>query len=451
MKIVIVGDGKVGYTLTEQLAREGHDIVVIDSSQQALQNSMNALDVIGIRGNGAALEVQMEAGVNRADLLIAVTSSDELNLLCCIVAKKIGARHTIARVRNPEYTKQLVLMKEEFGMSMFINPEFLAALEISRILRFPSASKIDSFAKGRVDLVEIKINENSPLDGYPLHTLYEKYKVKVLVCAVQRGERVFIPDGNFVLRSGDRISITASPAEIESFFRSIGIVSHKVRSVMIVGGGRITYYLARQLLELGIKVKIIEIDRERCDKLCEMLPDADIIHGDGTSEELLLEEGIENTDAFVALTDMDEENIILSMYAASKSEGKIVAKINRISFLEIIENSGIESVISPKYLTANQIIRYVRALRNSLGSKVETLYRIVNNKAEALEFKVGERARVIGKTLTQLELKENLLIACIVRKGRIIIPRGSDQIEHDDSVIVVTTNSSLRDLDDILK
>ncbi|MBC8535237.1 Trk system potassium transporter TrkA [Feifania hominis] len=451
MKIVIVGDGKVGYTLTEQLAKEGHDIVVIDSSQQALQNSMNSLDVIGIRGNGAALEVQMEAGVNRADLLIAVTSSDELNLLCCIVAKKIGARHTIARVRNPEYTKQLVLMKEEFGMSMFINPEFLAALEISRILRFPSASKIDSFAKGRVDLVEIKINENSPLDGYPLHTLYEKYKVKVLVCAVQRGERVFIPDGNFVLRSGDRISITASPAEIESFFRAIGIVSHKVRSVLIVGGGRITYYLARQLLELGMKVKIIEIDRARCDKLCEMLPDADIIHGDGTSEELLLEEGVENTDAFVALTDMDEENIILSMYAASKSQGKIVAKINRISFLEIIENSGIESVISPKYLTANQIIRYVRALRNSLGSKVETLYRIVNNKAEALEFKVGERARVIGKTLTQLELKENLLIACIVRKGRIIIPRGSDQIEHGDSVIVVTTNSSLRDLDDILK
>lgn len=452
MKIIIIGDGKVGYTLTEQLSKEGHDIVVIDQSAKALQHSVNVLDVIGIQGNGASIDVLREAGADRADLVIAATSSDEVNLLACIIAKTIGADHTIARVRNPEYTRQLGIMKEEFGMSMVINPEQAAAYEISRILRFPSASKIDSFAKGRVDLVEIGISESSPLNGLSLIELSQKYKSKVLIVAVQRGGGVTIPDGNFVLRSGDRIHLTSSPAEAEGFFRAIGLVSPKVRSVLIVGGGRITFYLAKILLELNMRVKIVEISRAACDKLCELLPGAEIIHGDGTSEELLLEEGIEHTDAFIALTNMDEENIILSMYAATRTKGKVIAKINRISFMEIIAKSGIETVISPKYITANRIIRYVRALQNSMGSsKVETLHRIVNNQVEALEFKVGERSRVIGKSLSELDTKPNLLIASIVRRGKTIIPRGSDHIEKGDSVVVVTASRQVRDLDDILR
>lgn len=450
MRIVIIGDGKVGYTLTEQLSKEGHDVVVIDQNPGALSQAVNVLDVIGVQGNGASIDVLREAGAERADLVIAATSSDEVNLLACIIAKKIGALRTIARVRNPDYTRQLRIMKEEFGMSMVINPEQAAAFEISRVLRFPSASKVDSFAKGRVELVEVRITEHSPLDGLHISALYRKYKVKVLVVAVQRGNEVYIPDGSFVLHAGDRIHITGSLADTAAFFRAIGFGGHKVRSVLIVGGGRISFYLAKILLELGMHVKIIEINRATCDKLCELLPGAEIICGDGSSEELLLEEGIDHTDAFIALTNMDEENIILSMYAATRTQGKVVAKVNRISFMEIIANSGIETVVSPKYLTANQIIRYVRALGNSMGSQVETLHRIVNNRVEALEFKVGEGSRVIGKTLGEMQTKPNLLIACIVRRGKTIIPRGRDTIEKGDSVVVVSASRQVHDLDDIL-
>ena len=451
MKIVVIGNGKVGYALTEQLSKEGHDVVVVDQNTAALRQSVNVLDVIGIYGNGASIDVLREAGAERADLVIAATSSDEVNLLACITAKKIGAHHTIARVRNPEYTRQLGIMKEVFGISLVINPEQAAAAEISRVLRFPSASKVDSFAKGRVDLVEIRVAERSPLDGMPLSALYQKHKVKVLIVAVQRGNDVTIPDGSFVLRGGDRIHITASPAETEGFFRAIGLASHKVRSVLIVGGGRISFYLAKMLLELNMRVKIVDINRATCDKLCELLPGAEIICGDGTSEELLLEEGIERTDAFIALTNMDEENIILSMYAATRTQGKVIAKVNRISFTGILSNSGIETVISPKNLTATRIIRYVRALRNSIGRKMETLHRIVNDQVEALEFRVGERSRVIGKPLSELNTKPNLLVASIVRHGKTIIPGGSDHIEKGDSVVIVSASRQIHDLDDILR
>lgn len=452
MKIVVIGNGKVGYTLTEQLAKEGHDVVVIDQNPAALKQPVNVLDIIAIQGNGASLDVLREAGADRADLVIAATSSDEINLLACITAKKIGADHTIARVRNPEYTRQMSLMKEQFGISMVINPELAAAREIARVLRLPSASKVDSFSKGRVDLVEIRIGDKSPLDGLQLSSLYQKYRVNVLIVAVQRGNQVVIPDGSFRLQHGDRIHFTASPVDTETFFRAIGLSSHKVRSVLIVGGGRISYYLTKILLELNMRVKIIEINRNTCDYLCELLPKAEIIHGDGTSEELLLEEGIDHTDAFMALTNIDEENIILSMYAATRTHGKVIAKVNRISFMEIITNSGIETVISPKYLTASQIIRYVRALRNSISySTMETLHRIVNNQVEALEFRVGERSRVTGKPLSKLDTKPDLLIATIVRRGKTIIPRGDDHIEKGDSVVVVSASRQIRELDDILR
>ena len=451
MKIVIVGDGKVGRALTARLAEEGHDIVIIDSSPKPLKSSMELYDVMGVQGNGASYAVQKEAGVEEADLLIAATSGDEINILCCMVARKLGVPHTIARVRNPEYSEQLSLMREELGLSMVINPELAAAVEIARMLRFPSALKLDSFAKGRIELVEIKILENSPLLDQPLHAISHRLGgVRILICAVQRGEEVYIPDGNFVLRKGDKISITATPADLDSLFRKLNIFRHKVHNVMIVGGGRIAFYLTRQLLSMGMEVKIIEHDPERCEVLSELLPRANVILGDGTEREILEEESISDMDALVALTGIDEENVIISMYAGALRVNKIVTKINRMSFQEILDAAGIESVISPKGITVNQIVRYVRAMENSQGSNVETLHRIVGGRVEALEFRVKKDPEITGIPLKDLQTRPNLLIACIIRRGKAIFPGGADTMEEGDSVIVVTTNQQLQDLSDIL-
>ena len=451
MKIVIVGDGKVGQALTGRLAEEGHDLVVIDSSPEALRTSVEVHDVMGISGNGASYAVQKEAGVEDADLLIAATSGDELNLLCCLVAKKLGARHTIARVRNPDYADQLVMMREDLGLSMTVNPEMAAATEIARMLRFPSALKLDSFARGMVELVEIKVKEGSPLLGQALYTLSSHLGIRILICAVRRGEEVYIPTGSFVLQQGDKISITATPSEMDSLFRKLGIYRHKIHRVMVVGGGRIAYYLAKQLLKLGMSVKIIEKDAARCELLSEALPKARIILGDGSDRELLEEEGIEEMDALVALTGMDEENIIISMYAGTLGLAKVVTKINRMSFQEILDSAGIESVISPKGITVNQIVRYVRAMQNSQGSNVETLHRIVGGRVEALEFNVTADPEVTGIPLKDLRTRQNLLIAGILRGRTIIYPGGNDTIEPGDSVIVVTTGHQLKDLRDILE
>jgi len=450
MKIVIVGFGKVGFALAEQLSKEGHDIVIVDNDSAALEKADNLLEVMCVEGNGAIYNVQIEAGVPNSDLLIAVTSTDEMNILCCLVAKKLGIKHTIARVRNPEYADQLVIMREELGLSMSVNPEQAAAVEISRLLRFPSALKIDTFAKGRVELVEFKIGPGCPLDGMPLYELTKKYAVKVLICAVERNDQVFIPGGGFVLQEGDRISITASPAEIQLFFKSIGESIQKVRNVMIVGGSRIALYLARLLEEMGMSVKIIEHKEKRCHDLSSNLSRAMVICGDGMDQELLSEEDISGMDAFVALTGIDEENIIVSMYAATKGVGKIITKINKAGFSEILQNTGIDSIISPKTITAHQILRYVRAMQNSFGSNVETLHKIVDDRVEALEFNVREDIRFLGVPLKDLVLRPNLLIACLTRHGRVIIPGGNDAIEAGDSVVVVTTNRGLRDLSDIL-
>ncbi|MBC8546780.1 Trk system potassium transporter TrkA [Clostridiaceae bacterium NSJ-31] len=450
MRIVIVGDGKVGQALVEQLSKEGHSIVIIDSSSKVIDNAVNAYDVMGINGNGASRAVQLEAGVNKADLLIAATSSDELNLLSCMVAKKIGARHTIARVRDPEYSQQLLFLKDELGLSMVVNPEMEAANEISRILRFPSALKIDSFARGRVDLVEIKLPNDSPLDGMALSALPAAYHVKILVCIVQREGEVVIPNGSFVLRAGDKISLTGAPNEITSFFRQIGIFKSKVRSAMIVGGGRIGYYLARDLIERGMHVKIIELDESRSVVLSDLLPKAEVIHGDGSDQDVLEEEGIGSCDGFVALTGIDEENIIVSMYAASRGIGRVVTKINRMSLMRMLGSLGIESVISPKYVTANRIVRYVRAKQSSIGSSVETLYQLVDQQVEALEFHVkDDSSGVVGIPLKDLPTLDNLLIACIVRDNRPIIPGGNDTIRVGDNVIIVTSNRYLSNLSDI--
>ena len=450
MRIVVVGDGKVGRTLTERLTLEGHDVMVIDNSERALSEATNTLDVMGICGNGASRQVQLEAGVDSADLLIAATSGDELNLLCCLVAKKLGARHTIARVRNPEYSDQMSLIREELGLSMAVNPEFAAANEIFSILRFPAALKVEKFNRGRVELVELKLAEDSPLDGMPLYNIYKKYQVKVLICGVRRGGEVIIPGGDFVLRAGDKISFTAAPAEIQRFFRAVGIEIRSVGGAILVGGGRIAYYLTRLLSQIGIHPKIIDMDEARCRHLSEMFPKALIIHGDGTDQELLREEGLASADAFVALTGLDEENIILSMYAASQGVGKVVTKVNRSSLVELVGSVGLDSIISPKDITASQIVRYVRAMQNSLGSNVETLYKIVGGAAEALEFRARENFDIIGIPLKDLTLRPNLLVACISRGRETIIPGGEDSIQIGDRVIVVTTNPQLNDLHDIL-
>ncbi len=452
MKVVIIGDGKVGSTITNDLSGEGHDIVVIDRDQVVLQNASNTMDIISVQGNGASIAVQKRAGVPTADLLIAATSLDEVNMLACLVGNKLGVSNTIARVRNPEYFEQIDLLKEELGLSMTVNPEHAAAAEILRLLRFPSALKIELFARGRVELVEIKIAPHSVLDGMPLWAIYKEFQVKVLICAVQREGKVSIPNGNFVLQAGDKINLTAPHIEIENFFRTIGIFRTGVKSVMMIGGGRLSYYLAKSLLEMRVRVKIIEKNEERCDYLCEMLPDAVIIHGDGTDREILQEEGLEKTDALVCLTGMDEENIIVALYAKARNISKVIAKINRLSFDEILEDLDIDGFISPKTIAANHIVRYVRAMQNSLGSSnVETLHKLIGEQVEALEFKVKEKSPVVGIPLKDLKTKDGLLVAAIIRGMRVIIPGGHDSIEPGDSVIIVTTNKRLSDLKDILK
>lgn len=451
MNIVIIGDGKVGSTLSSQLQREGHDIVVIDNNQNALRNLINTQDVMCVEGNGALYDVQMEAGVPNSDLVIACTSMDELNMLCCLLAKKLGAKKTIARVRDPQYFRQLNVMKEELGLSMGINPELAAAYEIARIMLFPAATKIELFAKGKVELVEFKLAAQSMLDGMSLSEVYKKFKVKVLVCAVQREGEIFIPDGDFRLHSGDKINLTASHENIEKFFRTLGLLKDRSKTALIVGGGKVGYYLTIALQKIGVKVKIIEKDYQRCMDLSDLLPKATIIHGDGTDQELLKEEGLEQVDAFASLTGIDEENIIMSMFASGLQVPKVVAKINRDSYASMTDMLGLESFVSPKNITANYIVSYVRAMQNSLGSNIETLYQLVDNQLEALEFIVREDGPYIGVPLKDLKLKKNLLIASIVRQRVPIIPGGNDKIEIGDSVIVVCRNQQFKDLREILQ
>lgn len=451
MKIIIVGCGKVGLTLTEQLNNEGHDITVIDKVGAKLRSVTDNIDVMGVEGNGAIYQVQMEAGIKDTDLLIATTNSDELNMLCCLIAKKAGNCHTIARIRNPEYANEIRYIREELNLSMVINPELAAATEISRLLKFPSVIKIDTFAKGRVELMKFIIPAGCVLHNMQVYEVPQRLRCNVLICAVERGHDVIIPDGNFQMQCGDKISFIASPAEVRAFFEHIGIANSTIKSAMFVGGGKITYYLSKMLEDTGIKIKIIEQDLGRCNELSELLPKAMIIHGDGSNQELLLEEGLCQTEAFASLTGFDEENIMLSLYAASMTKAKLVTKINRIAFEDVIQQMNLGSIIYPKLLTADGIIRYVRAMQNSMGSNVETLYKIVANRAEALEFRVGKDAPMCGVPLEELSFKDNLLIACINRGGKIITPRGKDSMKPGDTVIIVTTHSGLNDLKDILK
>lgn len=451
MQIIIVGCGNVGSTLTEQLSKEGHNITVIDRDAGKVEAIANQYDVMGVVGNGGSFSVQNEAGIENADLLIAVTASDELNLLCCLIAKKAGDCNTIARVRNPIYNKEIDYIKEELGLSMVINPEQAAALEISRLLKFPSAIRVDTFAKGRVEILKCKVEPGSPLCNCSLMDISGTLHCEVLICAVERGDEVYIPDGKFRLQEKDVISLVASPKHANDFFKKIGMGTNRIRSVMIVGGGETSFYLTQMLQAMGMDITIIEKEKSRCDELSELLPKALIIHGDGTERNLLQEEGLEQVQAFVAWTNLDEENVMLSLFARHVSKAKTVTKIHRIAYDEIIDKLDLGSVMYPKYITAEYIVRYVRAMQNSIGSNVETLYRLIENKVEALEFCVSELSPVVGVPLKDLRLKENLLICCINRKGMIITPGGQDIIEVGDTVVVVTTNTGFHDLQDILK
>ena len=452
MKIIIVGCGKVGTTLAEQLNRENHDITLIDTNEEAIQNISDSADVMGVTGNGAVYQVQMEAGIQDADLLIATTNSDELNMLCCLIAKKAGNCHTIARIRNPEYSSEIRYIREELNLSLAINPELAAAREIARLLRFPSAIKIEPFAKGRIELLKFLIPEHSLLNDMRVMDVVNCLKSNVLICVVERRNDVVIPDGNFVMKKGDKISFIASHQESADFFKKAGVDNNIVKSAMFMGGGKLTHYLCRLLEDTKIKIKIIERDEERCRQLSELLPKAMIIHGDGTDEQLLLEEGIRQTEAFASLTGFDEENIMLSLYASSQSKAKLITKVNKIAFENVINSLNLGSLIQPKMLTAEIILQYVRAMQNSMGSSnIETLYKIAADKAEALEFRVKEGSPVLGIPLEKLKLIDNLLVACINRGGTIITPRGKDTVEAGDTVIVVTTHTGLNDLTDILR
>ena len=454
MRIVVVGAGKVGRVLTEQLAAEKHDIVVIDQDSDLIESLVNIYDVRGVVGNGGCYDVQKDAFEDGADLLIATTSSDETNILACLVAKKLGTPHTIARIRNPEYEKQLHFMREELGLSMVVNPEKATAREIARVLRFPTAIKREQFCRQRFELVEYRINEGNPLVGLQLSDLYRNIRVKILICAVARGQQTIIPTGATVLQKGDKIYLTASARELESFFRKLNIFKARANNIMIVGASRIAYYLVKELQDIQKRMTVIDSNAARCQAMGEKFPGVLVIHGDGADSELLSEERISEMDAFVPLTGLDETNIILAMYASQFPNCKVVAKINRPSFADLANQKGlVDSVVSTAAVTSETIARYVRAMQNSFDSdNIKTLQRLVGGRVEALEFNVGPGLPFIGVPLKDLNLREGLLVAGIVRQnGAPVIPSGADALQEGDDVVIVTTDTTLHALRDIVK
>ncbi len=450
MKIIIIGAGKIGQQLAINLCNEDNEVVVIDKKREKVEALCNHCDALGVVGNGANIDTLKEADVENTDIVIAVTNSDELNLLCCLLAKKTGDCQTIARVRSPEYNDEITLIQEELGLAMVINPEKTAASEIERILRFPSAIQIETFAKGKIEILKFRVGKDNVLINMPISKLIPTFKCDILVCAVERNGELTIPRGDFVIEEGDVVSITTSPETAVEFFKKIKIKTNQVKDAMIIGGGSISYYLAKSLIKLGIRVKIIETDMDRCTLLDENLPSAVIIQGDASEPELLMEEGIETTGAFVALTNMDEENIMLSLHVKTCSNAKRVTKINRITFDSVISSLDLDSVVQPKNVTADRILRFVRAMKNSIGSNVQSLCHIIEGKAEALEFIIRTESGATNIPLEKLKLRKNTLVAAIRRKGKMIIPRGQDTMQVGDTVIVVTTQKGLDDIADIL-
>lgn len=452
MKIIVLGAGKVGKTLIKHMSNEDHDIIVVDQNAMKVEEVVNQYDVIGVVGNGGSYDILMEAGAEDANLIICVTASDELNILAGLVAKKMGTRHTIARVRNPDYSSQRDFMRNQLGFSMIVNPELEAASEIRRVLSFPSAVKVDTFSRGKVELAEFFVEDHSRLNGVELNQLHKITKTNILVCAVSHNEDVIIPDGNYAIKPGDHLYITGTHRDLSKFCLDIGVITSRIKNVIIIGGGKIAYYLSKQLSTQGIKVKIIEKDKNRCQVLAEKLPYVTIIHGDGSDDELLNEEGIENTDAVLALTGLDEENIVLSLSAKNLYHKKTIAKVTRMNYTGLSNVLKVDSIVAPKKIVASQIIRYVRAKMNKdHDSAVKTLYKIVDGEVEAVEFKVTEHFKFLHKTINEMKIKEHVLVAAIIRKNEVIVPKGNTAMELNDYVIIVSRGEIMKSLNDMLR
>ncbi len=452
MKIIIAGCGKIGSAVIESLAGEGNDVVAVDKDNAVITELTNVYDIMGVCGNAADCDTLTEAGVSDCGLFVAMTESDELNMLSCFIARKMGAENTIARIRNPEYNDDsLGFLRQHLELSMAINPERGAAQEIYNILKFPSALKIETFSRRNLELIEFGLSDESALCGKSLTEIRKKYDAQFLICCVQRGEEVFIPNGNFVLEAGDKIGLTASMSEMQKLMKMLKSLKKSAKDVIVLGGSKTAFYLAQLLENSGTRVKIIEQDEARCRELTEELPFATIIRGNGTEQELLMEEGLESCDAFVALTGFDEENILLSIFASIHNVPKTVVKVNRDELAAMARNMKLGSIVSPKEITSNILMQYARALNNSSGSSVETLYQLFNGKAEALEFKVAAESKLTGVPLRELRLKPNILIAGIMRGRRTIIPSGSDMLTAGDRVVVISSKNRLNDILDILK
>ena len=453
MRILVVGDGKVGYTLAEQLTREGHDVVIIDRSEEVLQRSQDTLDVLCVRGNGANAKTLIDAGVDKADFLIATTASDETNMLCCLLGKRLGARYTMARIRDPEYNESIALLQKEIAIDNTINPERATALEISRLLRFPFANNIESFAKGQVEMVEFRAQEKDVVVGCPVRSLSSRLPgiPRVLYAAVERGGEVIIPNGDFVIQPGDRVHVAGEMVTITNYFRFLGKHSLRIKNVMLLGCGRISYYLAKMIVPAGLHVAMIEIKPDKAEDLSEQLPHVNVILGDGTDQELLEQEGLDQMDAFVALCDRDEENLMTGLFAVKQGVPKVIVKNNRVAYADIISGMGLESIVSPKSITCATILRYVRARVNSEGTKVERLYRLMNDRVEALEFIARAGDSYIGVPLKNLNIRKGALVAVIVHQGKVIVPFGDDHIEEGDRVVIIVCENGIGDLNEVIR
>lgn len=452
MNIIVVGAGRIGFALAHSLAQEDHDVTVIDKNEEQIARVNATLDVMSICGS-VDIELLRLAGAESADLLLAVTNSDEANILCCMVGKKLGVAHTIARVRQEEHYKEVILLREELGLSMTINPEYMAATEISRVLRFPSAAKVEAFAKGQAELVEFKLTEQNPLCGMELKSFHSKFGRGTLLCAVNReNEDVHIPSGDFVLQAGDEVSVVGAPKHIHSLFRDMNIFKRSAKYVMLVGGGQVGAYLAKQLLGMGIHVKILEKDEARADELKELLPKAEVVICDGSRPDFLDEEGMPAMDAFVALTGSDETNIIIAAHARNAGVDKVIAKVTEPHYIGLAESFGLEEPVQPRHIITQQVLRYVRGMENSSGvSGVETLRSIVDGQLEVLEFRASVSSRCLGVPLRDLPIRRGVLVAAIIRDGKCLIPGGQDEIWAGDSVLAVTTRRGMTHLEDILR
>ncbi len=449
MQIIVIGGGKVGDSLAYHLTREGCNVTVIDTNLKLLEKFTQTYDIIGIHGNGTSRDILLQADVTNADMLIAVTQSDEINTLCCMVGKELGAKYTIARIRKPEYSNQVLFMQKGLKIDLILNPDQVAASYISRIIQYPSTLEVETFVKGKVNLVGFEIPEGNLLANQRLADISKNLNIDILVCCVTRENEVIIPNGDFVLAEHDRIYVTAAAGELSNFFKTINIINTKIKDVMLIGGGSISYYVAKNLEEMRMNVRVIEINPERAEELSKMIPNSTVINGDGTNPEILDEENLDSMDACISLTGIDEENIIISLYANSKNVRRVITKVNRYGFIKMISNSGIGAIVTPKEMIVQRIVRYVRAKINSKGSNVQTLYKLLNNRVEALEFKVAEDADFINIPIKEMPIKSGIMLAYIIRNGKIIFPRGNDFLLPDDNVIIVTTIKYLSDLKDI--